>query len=164
MLVSPPRFLVRKGCPGIGWEERQPSGARTISSAKLRRMRSCGEMDSTRRAWLRSNVASELPSIVGTELQAEMPNTSDSAIEHCVNVPSNFTCHLTLELSGGVAVRLERFVSHQCDATCTPHRRWNDPRCSSTRNGQRMMRHCHSTEERMRRGPTLIGPRRYRSE
>jgi hypothetical protein len=64
-------------------------------------------MDSTSRAWLRSKEASELPSIFGKELQPEIPSTRNSAIEHCADVPSNFTCHLTLELSGGEAVRLE---------------------------------------------------------
>jgi len=81
-----------------------------MASAKLRRMRSCGEMDSTSRAWLRSNAASELPSIVGTELQAGRLSISNGAREHCVNLLSNLTCHLTLELSGGEAVRLERVV------------------------------------------------------
>ena len=71
-------------------------------------------MDSTRWAWLRSNAASELPSIVGTELQAAMPSTTNSAVERCVNVPSNFTCHLTLELSGGAAVRLNEMLDG-CD-------------------------------------------------
>jgi hypothetical protein len=86
---------------------RQLFGESTMSSANESRIRSSGESDATKAAWLRTNAALELPSILGTALHDAMLSEATEMIAH---VQSDFMCRLTLELSGGVAVRLERTV------------------------------------------------------
>lgn len=67
--ACPPRVSLIKGWLAGDFEVRHPWRDRTISSARESRIRSSGESAATTAAWLRSNAAGDLPSILGVELQ-----------------------------------------------------------------------------------------------